>query len=152
MIIKPALLHFRFDGFAGLSSEVDSEVESEVQTDCNGNKWYLGLYPGGQSEATQEGLVGLYLYNDNTEESVSLNTRFSFAVKDADGVIVEGADYEALISLNFLKYRPKVICIEITKRFEESIIFKFLKEKKYILTWSSKSNISHIFIDEENFK
>ena len=61
---------------------------------------------------------------------------------------LEGADYEALQSLDFNTYRPKLICIEINdKNIFGSDIFKFLNKLKYKLVWSSKSNLSHIFVD-----
>ena len=96
MLFKPVLLHFRFDGFADLPTEVDNYVYSDAQTDSNGNMWKLELYPGGESEvrAAEEGWVGLYLWNDNFEESFSHDTRFSFAVKDADGVILCESHHE----------------------------------------------------------
>ena len=61
---------------------------------------------------------------------------------------LEGADYEALQSLDFNIYRPKVICVEINdKDIIGSEIFNFLNNLKYKLVWSSKSNLSHIFVD-----
>ena len=61
---------------------------------------------------------------------------------------LEGADYEALQSLDFNIYRPKVICVEINdKDIISSNIFNFLNNLKYKLVWSSKSNLSHIFVD-----
>jgi speckle-type POZ protein len=67
MSSKPVLLHFKFEDFANLPSEVDSEVPSDEQTDCNGNKWKLQLYPGGTVDAEEEGYVGLYLNSCNTK-------------------------------------------------------------------------------------
>jgi hypothetical protein len=68
---KPALLHFKFDNFADLPSDVDSsgsEVWSVEETDCNGNEWSLLIYPGGESESDQQGFIALYLFNHNKEE------------------------------------------------------------------------------------
>ena len=60
---------------------------------------------------------------------------------------LEGADYEALQSLDFQKYRPGIICIEINEqKVLNSKIFKYLFERNYEMIWSSKSNFSHIFI------
>eukprot|EP00956_Cyclotella_meneghiniana_P039659 scaffold176443_cov40-Cyclotella_meneghiniana.AAC.1 len=96
MLFKPVLLHFKFDGFADLPTEVDNNVYSDSQTDSNGNMWKLDLFPRGESEdgAAEEGWVGLYLWNDNIEESFSHDIRFSFAVKDADGVILCESHHE----------------------------------------------------------
>ncbi len=61
---------------------------------------------------------------------------------------VEGADYETLTSLDFKIYCPKIICIEIIENnIEDSKIFKFLTNLNYKKVWSSKANISHIFIN-----
>jgi hypothetical protein len=58
---KPALLHFKFDDFADLPSDVDIEVRSDEQTDCNGNLWSLELFPGGESPVEKQGFISLYL-------------------------------------------------------------------------------------------
>ena len=43
---------------------------------------------------------------------------------------------------------PKVICIEIDEiNVLDSNIYKFLIKISYKKIWSSKSNLSHIFID-----
>ena len=76
------------------------------------------------------------------------NSRFINRKIDFLNIDVEGADYEALKSLDFNTYRPKVICIEINdKDIISSNIFNFLNNLKYKLVWSSKSNLSHIFVD-----
>ena len=98
-----------------------------------------------------QGFIKTGLIESKTLTSILENSEFKNKKIDFLNIDVEGADYEVLISLNFEKYSPKVICIEIVKKLDESIIFKFLKDKGYILTWSSKSNISHIFIDEKQF-
>ena len=88
---KPALLHFKFDRFADLSTEFDDGAYSDSQTDCNGYKWYLELLPGGDdASSAAEGWVGLHLWNEsfsNGAESRPLDARFSLAAKDADGAI-----------------------------------------------------------------
>jgi speckle-type POZ protein len=66
MSVKPVRLQFKFDNFVNLPSEVDSFVYADEQTDCNGNKWKLCLYPGGESDA-EEGYVGLCLRSCNEE-------------------------------------------------------------------------------------
>ena len=57
---------------------------------------------------------------------------------------VEGADYRVLLGLNFEKYKPKLICVEIyNKNIKDDKIYKFLTDKSYTLIWS---NIySHLF-------
>ena len=86
-------------------------------------------------------------------KSQKLNTilnksKFSNRKIDFLNIDLEGADYEALQSLDFNIYRPKVICVEINdKDIIGSNIFNFLNNLKYKLVWSSKSNLSHIFVD-----
>ena len=76
------------------------------------------------------------------------NSKFINRKIDFLNIDLEGADYEALKSLDFNTYRPKVICIEINdKDIIGSDIFNFLSNLKYKLVWSSKSNLSHIFVD-----
>ena len=62
---------------------------------------------------------------------------------------LEGADFEALQSLNFKIYMPSIICIEINEtNILKSKTFQYLKNKGYKKIWSSKSKFSHIFINK----
>ena len=57
---------------------------------------------------------------------------------------VEGADYKVLLGLDFKRYKPKLICIEIhNKNVSDDKIFKFLVNKGYTLIWSGV--FSHLF-------
>jgi hypothetical protein len=79
------------------------------------------------------------------------NSKFNKRKIDFLNIDLEGADLEALNSLNFDIYRPKIICIEITdKNIEITQTYKFLKNLKYNKVWSSKANINHIFVDGLN--
>ena len=97
---KIATLQFKFDNFADLPTEVDHFVDSKVQIDCNGNKWNLGLYPGGRSDATEKGYSELYLFckneqlSDNTENTYSVDTKFCFYVMDASGSTYKHRNFE----------------------------------------------------------
>tara|TARA_B100001996_G_C18499994_1_gene531153 strand:+ start:338 stop:547 length:210 start_codon:yes stop_codon:yes gene_type:complete len=62
----------------------------------------------------------------------------------------EGNDFEILKSLDFIKYKPKLICVELIDHFnpakkliKKNKIYKFLIKKKYKLVWSG--HFSHIF-------
>ena len=63
----------------------------------------------------------------------------------------EGADYEVLKSLDFKKYKPKLICIEIwqdqIKEFniKKHKIYKFLLKKKYKLITNLANNFWSLF-------
>ena len=57
---------------------------------------------------------------------------------------VEGADIDVLESLDFNKYSPELICVEVIKeKIQDSEIFKFMKNKNYQKIWSGV--FSHIF-------
>ena len=59
-------------------------------------------------------------------------------------VDAEGADFEVLQSLDFNKYSPELICIEvIEKDLENSDVFNFLYKYRYKKIWSGV--FSHIF-------
>jgi hypothetical protein len=88
MSAKPVLLHFKFDDFANLPSEVGSYVYSDVQTDTNGNKWKLRLYPGGEPDALQE-YVGVYLRSCNAND---IEAKFSITI-NGGSVDAEESDY-----------------------------------------------------------
>ena len=74
---------------------------------------------------------------DILDETVYKKKQIDFLSIDAEGV-----DFEVLKSLDFKKYKPKLICIEIWEIWEKQIkeseikkhkIYKFLKKKKYKL-------------------
>ena len=86
--------------------------------------------------------------NSDTLTSIIERTKFKNKKIDFLNIDVEGADYETLTSLDFKIYYPKIICIEITENnIEDSKIFKFLTSLNYKKVWSSKANITHIFIN-----
>ena len=77
--------------------------------------------------------------NSILEESKYRGKRINFLNID-----VEGSDFEVLQSLDFNKYSPELICIEVLeKELEKSDVFNFLYKKKYKKTWSGV--FSHIF-------
>ena len=82
-----------------------------------------------------------------TLNSVLKNSKFKDKQIDFLNIDVEGADFEALRSLDFKTYNPKIICIEIMeKNILNSKIFNFLKNLNYKKVWSSKSEFNHIFL------
>lgn len=72
---------------------------------------------------------------------------------DLLNIDAEGHDFEVLQSLDFKRYSPKVICVEIFPDdgnfddfdIKKTPVFKMLIEKKYKLHWSGF--FSHIFIN-----
>ena len=84
-------------------------------------------------------------------DTIMNNSKFRNKKIDFLNIDIEGGDYEALCSLNFNIYKPKIICIEIDeKNILESNTYKYLFNLNYKKIWSSTSNLSHIFINNEN--
>ena len=74
------------------------------------------------------------------------NTKYKNRKIDFLNIDLEGADFEALQSLNFNVYRPKLICVEIyDENIEGSNINIFLKNLNYAKKWSA--TYSHLYID-----
>lgn len=73
------------------------------------------------------------------------NKRIDFLSIDA-----EGKDFDVLKSLDFHRYNPKSICVEIwndKKELKKNNIYKFLIKKKYILVFKKKPN--YIFLKRQ---
>ena len=86
--------------------------------------------------------------NAYTLDTILNNTEFKNKKIDFLNIDIEGADFDALTSLNFDIYKPKIICIEIdNSNITNSEIYNFLVNLNYKKMWSSKSNISHIFVE-----
>ena len=72
------------------------------------------------------------------------NSKFNNREIDLLDIDVEGTDYKVLLGLNFEKYKPKLICVEIhNKKIKDDKIYKFLINKGYNLIWSNI--FSHLF-------
>ena len=75
------------------------------------------------------------------------NTKYKNRKIDFLNVDLEGADFEALKSLDFNIYRPKLICVEIyDEDIERSDINVFLKKLSYSKQWSA--TYSHLYTDD----
>jgi hypothetical protein len=72
------------------------------------------------------------------------NSKFCNKEIDLLDIDVEGADYKVLLGLNFEKYKPKLICVEIhNKNIKDDVIYEFLIKKGYVHIWSGA--FSHLF-------
>ena len=79
-----------------------------------------------------------------TLDNVLDRSKFRDKKIDFLDIDVEGADIDVLESLNFNRYSPELICVEvIEKNNDESQIFKFLKKRGYQKIWSGV--FSHVF-------
>ena len=91
----------------------------------------------------------------DTLTSIIDKTKFKGIKINFLNIDAEGGDFEVLKSLNFKKYKPKLICVEIIDNFNSSKkaikknkIYKFLIQKKYKLVWSG--HFSHIFESKQS--
>ena len=77
-------------------------------------------------------------------------TKYKRKEIDFLNIDTEGNDLDVLKGLDFKKYKPKLICVELIdhfkpnqKKIKKHEIYKFLTNKKYKLMWSG--HFSHIF-------
>lgn len=82
MTSKPVLLRFEFDAFEHLSSNVDEVFETDMKQDTNGNCWRLQLYPGGCSDAVEEGMIAIILINVGDAD---VTAKFTVIVRNSLG-------------------------------------------------------------------
>ena len=87
----------------------------------------------------------------NRLDSILDSTKYKNKKIDFLSIDAEGKDFDVLKSLDFKRYEPKSICIEIwgkakKKNFnlKKNSIYKFLKKKKYRLAFNEKEN--YIFL------
>lgn len=70
--------------------------------------------------------------------SRQVKENFSFLNIDA-----EGEDLKILKSIDFKKFSPQLICVEILKKSEKKMFFQFLKSKKYY--FFKNFDVSYLF-------
>ena len=86
------------------------------------------------------------------KEKVMITKTFEELIEhnfDFLNIDLEGHDYEVLKNINFDKYRPKLVCVEILEKSKDkNNIFKFLKNKGYVFI--KKCEISYFFENRLN--
>lgn len=88
-----------------------------------------------------------------TVETICMNDLFESLGEDCDvlSIDIEGYDYKALQSIDFERYRPKIIIVEmldsIRCRSDNEKILNLMKENNYIFFTKTRPN--GIFIDSE---
>ena len=94
----------------------------------------------------RKGFKTSYVQAD-TLNSVLDKSKFKNKKIDFLNLDVEGNEINALKSLNFKKYSPKLICVEIhnyplssskSGNFKSNPVYKFLLKKRYIQIWKKK--------------
>ena len=84
----------------------------------------------------------------NKLSTILNNTKYKNRKIDFLNVDIEGADFEALKSLDFNIYRPKLVCVEIyDENIEKSDINVFLNSLNYTRKWSA--TFSHLYTDDQ---
>jgi len=121
-----------------------SKNEGDVEMYFQKKISQLSTIKKSQAEKSFQGNVKIKKINSKTLTSVLDNSRFKGRKIDLLDIDVEGADIDVLESLDFGRYSPEIICVEvIEKNNEDSHIFNFLREKDYKKIWSGV--FSHVF-------
>ena len=99
-----------------------------------------------EAKKRMQGLIKEKKVKSQRLTTILNNSKFINRRIDFLNIDLEGADIDALKSLDFNIYRPKIICIEIIDQIiEQSEIFNYLRNLNYTKKWSSTFN--HIFFD-----
>tara|TARA_B110000438_G_C15711851_1_gene605704 strand:+ start:121 stop:834 length:714 start_codon:yes stop_codon:yes gene_type:complete len=144
----------------------DENIQTAI-SDKNGETTFYFQKKFSQLNTTDEAIAKEHFDNNFKEKKIKCSTidnilnNSIFKQKKIDflNIDIEGAELKALSTLNFNKYDPKIICIEILgyrnlpeneKEFKikESDIYKFLLKKNYKKVWSGSSYCSHLFIKD----
>ena len=97
-----------------------------------------------QANKVFQGRIKTKVMQAYTLNEILENSKYCNREIDLLDIDVEGADYKVLLGLNFEKYNPKLICIEIHNQdIHNDEIYKFLKNKGYQHIWSGV--FSHLF-------
>ena len=102
-----------------------------------------------QAKAAFQGKILTKKIKSKFLNEVLAQSKFRNKKIDFLDIDVEGADFEVLTTLNFKKYDPKLISVEIMPKnldlskmdIKNSIIYKFLIKKNYRLIWSNKFSV-----------
>ena len=105
-----------------------------------------------QSDLAFQGKIKKKTISSQTLTQILDDSKYKDKPIDFLDIDIEGADLDALKSLDFSRYSPKLICVEILHEnmfinnndIEKSDIYNLLKEKNYKKVWSGIFN--HIFV------
>ena len=121
-----------------------SKNEGEIEMYFQKKLSQLSTIKKEQIKKSFQGEVKIRKIISKTLTSILDESKFANKKIDFLDIDVEGADMDVLESLDFEKYSPELICIEvIEKNNEDSDIFNFLRKKDYKRIWSGV--FSHIF-------
>ena len=105
-----------------------------------------------QSNLTIQGKIKKKTISSQALTKILDNSKYKDKQINFLDIDIEGADFEVLKSLNFFRYSPKLICVEILHEnkfinnndIEKSDIYNLLKARNYKKIWSGIFN--HIFV------
>ena len=105
-----------------------------------------------QSDLVFQGKIKKKTISSQTLTQILDDSKYKDKPIDFLDIDIEGADLDALKSLDFSRYSPKLICVEILYKnmfinnndIEKSDIYNLLKAKNYKQIWSGIFN--HIFV------
>ena len=126
----------------------DININSAVSLkEKNVKFFYDKLLSPYNSLVKQKDLKNSHYVKSETLSNIIDKTKYKNKFIDFLSVDVEGKDLEVLKSLDFKRYKPKFICVEIwgvskNKNFKliKSPIYKFLINKKYTLVFNKREN------------
>ena len=99
------------------------------------------------ADQRMQGSIKEQQIKSNKLSTIINNTKYKNRKIDFLNVDIEGADFDALKSLDFDIYRPKLVCVEIyDENIEKSDINVFLKKLNYTRKWSA--TFSHLYTDD----
>ena len=98
------------------------------------------------ADQRMQGLIKEQQIKSNKRTTILNNSKYKDRKIDFLNIDIEGADFEALKSLDFEIYRPKLVCVEIyDENIDNSNINIFLKDLNYTRIWSA--TFSHLYTD-----
>ncbi|KQT15502.1 hypothetical protein ASG31_14665 [Chryseobacterium sp. Leaf404] len=173
---------FYEQGFKGISIEPDPSLFTEIKKQ-RPNEICLNVGVLFDNDITESDVADFYIMSTPTlntfskEEAERLHTQGTYTIVDKKkiqikhlhkifdeyflpdflSIDVEGLDKEIITSINFEKYRPKVICIETlefspdgSENNKNINIINFLSGRNYSLY--ADTNINSIFVDKKLLK
>ena len=126
------------------SGEIDFYYQKKISA--------LSTIKKSQSDLAFQGKIKKKTISSQTLTQILDDSKYKDKPIDFLDIDIEGADLDALKSLDFSRYSPKLICVEILHEnmfinnndIEKSDIYNLLKEKNYKKIWSGIFN--HIFV------
>ena len=129
-------------------SDKNSEIDFYYQKKISA----LSTIKKSQSDLAFQGKIKKKTISSQTLTQILDDSKYKDKQIDFLDTDIEGADLDALKSLDFSRYSPKLICVEILHEnmfinnndIEKSDIYNLLKAKNYKQIWSGIFN--HIFV------